>query len=318
MRRATTTLAMALAAVGCSKGSAPAATGVVIGVTSDFPAGSSLGQLDVHLEASGAASDRSYPLGSDKGLTNFPLEIAADDLADGAPVSVTLKGMLGTIPEPRVVREAATRALGGQRLLLAVNLDLRCQVELPGGTDGGTPPCQAGQTCIEGVCSDPFVPPSQLVPYDPNWPNTLPDPCKPPAAGKAAVTIGAGESEFQPTANGSVAQIFYGPQGGYHVYVGFRTRNLRRRGTVEKVTGAIPAVPSQNTSYLGQPFSLSPQKDGSCTLAGMRLQIATKFDPNQQVEPLFGKTLIITATATDKDGATASDQRTVTLSNGFQ
>jgi hypothetical protein len=312
-------MAMAALVAGCSKASEPEppVTGIVFGLTSDFQAGSSINALAVHIEAGGVESERSFEIGPDKGLTNFPLEIPVDGLPDGTPVAVRLQGKRGS--ELRVKRDAATRVVGGKRLLFAVNLDLRCQELLLGGTDGGAPPCKPGETCIEGVCVDPFVAPSELVPYDPSWPATLPDPCKPPAAGKAGLTIGGGASQFEPMSSGALAQIIHGPQGGYHVWVSLRALNLQRRGTATTLTGSIPDVPAQMVGQFGSSqFSLLPQKDGSCTLPGMRLQIADDFSPDQKVEPLFGKKLVINASATDKDGATASDQRNVTLSNGFQ
>jgi hypothetical protein len=280
----------------------------VLGITSDFRAGIDVDRLEAKIDVAGAASTQTFQLGADKGKVTFPLELPFDSVADGSRIAVTLQGY--QLPATFIVeRKAATQVVAGQKLLYRVHLEGSCRFSVAGSL--GIMPCASG-TCINGLCQDPFVPPAKLEPYDPNWPNAIGDICKPVGAGPPEVIVGEGQSDYKPNKDYDVAQVEAGPQGGYHVWVALRTKNLRRSGSVTSVSGEIPEL-SKTIEPLKVIFTLLPDEGGYCKLYGLRFQLV--LGSLDVVKPMLGKKLKITGTVTDKDGAVGKGERWVTLSN---
>jgi hypothetical protein len=296
---------------GCS-GSKPATGGVVLGVSSDFRAGIDLDRLDLTM-TSPEGKMQSLTLGPDKGQTNFPLEVPLDDYDAGTQLAMTLQGYL--LPNTFVVeRKVATTVVADQRRLLRVNLQQQCRFSIGGSM--GIQPCPSGQTCVDGVCRDPFVAPDKLEPYDPGWAKYNGDICKPTAAGAPVVTVGEGQSDYKPIKDYDVAQIEAGPQGGYHVWVALRLKNLRRSGSTTTIAGDIPELGDMKLQEMKVIFSFVPDEGGYCKIYGLRYQLA--LGPQEMVTPMLGKKLHLSATITDKDMAVGKGERWVTLSNDIQ
>lgn len=299
---------IAAALGGCSgdnKGS------VVFGVTSEFRAGIDLDRLDVDIDTGGALSILSVPLGTTKGAVSFPYDIPVGPIEDGTRVAVTLKGY--ALPNTLMIeRQAATTVRGGANLLYQLQLESKCRFAIPGSF--GIEACPTG-TCIGGTCTDPYLPPEALEPYDPNWPNSIGDICKPVGAGPAVVEVGLGQSDFVTAKDDELAQVEAGPQGGYHIWISVRTKNLRRSGSQTEISGAIPEL-GQTIDPLKVIFTLVPDEGGHCKLYGLRFQLA--LGPKEVVQPMLGKKLKVTGKVTDKDGASATGERWVTLSSDLK
>ncbi len=286
---------------------------IVLGISSDFRAGVDIDRLDAEIDAGAHSSSRTFSLGVDKGQAAFPMELPLEELADGASVSVTLRGFLA--PSSFVVeRKAATSAVVGQKLLYRVNLEGGCRLASP-GSSGGVQPCAVG-TCINGTCQDPYVPPSKLEPYDPSWYTVFAgDICKPVGAGPPEVIVGGGHSDYKPMNDDDVAQVEAGPQGGYHVWVAVRLKNLRRSGSQTEISGAFTDLPTK-LDGLKVIFTFVPDEGGYCKLYGLRYQLA--LGTTEVVKPMLGHKLTITAKITDKDGKVGTGVRRVTLSNDIK
>lgn len=302
--RPTPALLAALLA-GCSGGDDGR---VVFGISSEFRAGIDLDRLDVVVDAGGKTSTQSLPLGSDKGEASFPYDLPVGPLPGGTSVAVTLRGF--ALPNNFLIeRHAATTIRAGSDLLYRLTLESKCRFAIPGSF--GIEPCASG-TCIGGTCTDPYLPPEALEPYDPNWPDSVGDSCKPAGAGPAEVTVGLGQSDYVPAKDFDLAQVEAGPQGGFHVWVSVRTKNLRRSGSLTEISGEVP-----DAGFVVDPlkviFTLVPDEGGHCKLYGLRFQLA--LGPVSAVEPLLGKKLRLVGKVTDKDGATDSDERWITLSD---
>ncbi len=308
MKRATLIGALAAALAGCST---PNKGSVVLGIASEFRAGIDLDRLDVTIDAGGALTTQSLPLGTSKGQVSFPYDLPVGPFEDGTPVAVTLQGF--ALPASLIIeRKAATTIRGGADLLYRVDLESKCRFAVPGSF--GIEPCATG-TCIAGKCTDPYVAQESLDAYDPNWPNTVGDICKPAGASSPKVELGLGQSDFQAAKDYDFAQIEAGPQGGYHIWISVRTKNLRRSGSQTEISGAIPEI-GLTIDPLRVIFTLVPDEGGYCKLYGLRFQLA--LGPKDVVAPMLGQKLKITGTVTDKDGATATGDRWVTLSTDLK
>lgn len=292
--------AVAVAATGCpsSPGPSPPTGSVIVGVTSDL---TTLDSIDVQMfEGGSLARQETLP-------PAFPTELPFSDLPDGQDVRVELEGIvegLGTV----VRRSAATTIVGGQVLLLPVGLEAACQ------TAPDEVACSPPQTCIQGACQSELTPASALDAYSEDWAGGgSSDVCKPPGGEPPTVTVGEGQGDYLPLGDGDLVQVEAGPQGGYHVWVAVRMKNLLRSGSVTMVSGYVPeldyTVPSFNVI-----FTFDQDEGGFCKLYGLRYRLDSE---TAAIEALLGKTLELTVTITDKDGTVGTGQKTVTLSDDF-
>lgn len=298
---------LALTLGGCTKEQGR----ILFGLSSEFRAGIDLDRLDVLVDAGSGSRVESLPLGSDKGEVSFPYDLAVGPLDDGQRVAVKLQGF--ALPNNLLIeREAASTIRGGADLLYQLTLESKCRYAIPGSF--GVEPCETG-TCIQGECQDPYLPPEALEPYDPNWPNGIGDICKPADAGPPSVTLGLGQSDYLPAKDGDLAQVEAGPQGGYHIWVSVRTKNLRRSGSTTELSGEVPEL-GLKIDPLKVIFTLVPDEGGYCKLYGLRFQLL--LGTLDDAQPLLGKKVKVVGTVTDKDGATATGERWVTLSSDIK
>jgi hypothetical protein len=240
------------------------------------PAGASGGQVDVEVDAFAGANSSSYEL---------------------------------------LQRLASTQFVAGQTKLLRVHLESRCVVfPATGGGDAGAdgglsppgplsgPTCTSPQTCISGLCQADTVQPSQLEPYTPDWATNAPDVCKPANAGPPSVQIGTGQTDYLPLTDGQTLQAQQGPQGGHHIWMAVRQRNLKQAGTTTTVSGVQPqtmvAIPP--SSFV---FTFDPDEGGYCKLYGLRYQLDSGGIDYTQ---FLGKPLDVTIKVVDQSGAMGS------------
>jgi len=210
---------------------------------------------------------------------------------------------------PLFTRLSSTHFVPGRTALLRIPLESRCIVypvgargngKVPGPLSG--PTCTAPGTCISGTCQLSDVPVSRLEPYVPQWPGNAPDRCKSPNGGPPSLQIGTGQSYYLPLAKDQVLQAEAGAQGGHHIWIATRMKNLKQAGTTTKITGVQPdtgtRIPPTTLA-----FTYAPDEGGYCKLYGIRYQLDNEGIDYKQ---FLGKPLDIVVTTTDTTGVTVT------------
>jgi hypothetical protein len=285
-----------------------AATGtLVVGVSSEYHAGTELSRLEVEMNVDDVlVSDDSLQLG-DPGA-EFPLELTFEDAEDGARLAITLRGY-DADDVLRVVRHMETEAIAGETRLARVHLQQLCRLTTGSETEPSAPRCdESTQTCIAGVCGSAYLAPSKQVPYSPDWVGID---CKPPDAGPAEVTLGFGQTDYAPAQDYDVAQLQAGIQGGHHVWFAARVRNLEARQAAISMTCELPAL-GKTVGPMPIVSLLVDDGDGYCRLHGIRFQVDVA---GEDITTFFGQEMKAAISFEDLDGATASDELWVTLSS---
>jgi hypothetical protein len=291
------------------------ATVLVVGVQSE-DMGGLLGAVHITTTVGGApASDDTLtpPNGNTQGFpAPWEKRLTAPANATSAPVHVEVDGFQGSSASgmPLLTRTADSQFVPGATKLLRIRLETRCLVFPPTGVVDGGPPgplsgptCTApGQSCIGGLCQSDSVAPFQLESYTPDWPQNQPDICKPANAGPPQVLVGSGQTDYAPVMDGQTLQAELGPQGGHHVWIAVRMRNLRQSGSTTKIQGVQPgtnvAIPP--SAFV---FTYDMDEGGYCKLYGLRYQLDNGGIDYTQ---FLGKPLDISAVVTDTAGVTAT------------
>ncbi|MEZ4300299.1 MAG: hypothetical protein R3B70_35465 [Polyangiaceae bacterium] len=297
-------LLLTLLAASCTTPPAPTETGaVVLGIRSKLTPGIGIDAMHVVLKTGGEIV-LDEQLEADKGALKFPSEFRIEDLNDGETFEATVEGIVGGTTA--VTRLASTEAAAGRDLLLEIELEAAC-MEAPGSS---APACKAPGTCVKGTCKDSHVAPDKLPDYDPAWSTQTIDTCKPQGADDPIVVVGEGQADYLPTTDGQVAQVEAGPQGGHHIWVAVRVKNLTQAGSITSLTGHFPDL-GYDVGPFNVIFTFDPDEGGYCKIYGLRFQL----DSVHAIEEMLGKTLELTATITDKDGDVGTGTRTVKLSD---
>lgn len=221
---------------------------------------------------------------------------------------------------PVLSRVATTRIVAGNKRLLRLRLDPRCVV-LPGpnGAPIG-PSCQSGLTCVGGSCLPPEVAETELEDFVADWP-TIPPPdiCRPAKPGPPELILGTGQTDYAPLTDGQTLQLEQGPQGGHHIWMAVRMRNLRQSGSTTTVTSTVIDGPMV-LAPLAVVFTFDRDEGGFCKVYGLRYQVdVSGLGPDGQSIPapayrdFLGKTMKVTAEVVDSTGARASASKTVHL-----
>lgn len=309
LRRTSYLIALcALACVSCRRSNP---TTLVVGIQSD-PMGGMVSALHVVLRVDGLVVDDEMvkpPHGSKVGFPQPWEKKLADPPKDSSRVDVEVDAIGNPSAAPLFQRLSSTQFVRGETKLLRVPLESRCIVypptprgnsKVPGPLSG--PTCTAPATCIMGICQLPAVPPAFLEPYAPNWPSNAPDRCKPRGGGKPDLQVGTGQSYYVPLAKGQVLQAEAGPQGGHHIWIATRMKNLKQAGSTTKIVGVQPetgaTIPPTTLA-----FAYSPDEGGYCKLFGIRYQLDNE---GIDYKPFLGKPLDVVVTVTDPAGTTAS------------
>jgi len=296
----------------CSGGGPPdsGVGSVVIGLTSDLRVGVDIDSVHVVMHAAGAVvEDRTLSVTSTTAPLALPTELPFTDLPGGTAVDVTLDAFgPGSATIPLVSRLAATTIVAGEKLLLLVELDSRC-VPGPGSS---APVCAAPQTCVAGVCVTDQVDPTTLPLYTPSWAGGSDDPCKPADAGAPVVIVGQGQADYLPMMNGDTDQVYQGPQGGHHVWVALRAKNLHQSGSITSITGHFPDL-NIDVGPFNVIFTMEVDEGGYCKLYGLRFQV----DETVNIDTLLGHPLDMTVTVTDSDNAVGVGLLNVVLSAAY-
>lgn len=288
---------------GCSDPVGPGSGTVIFGLTSELSLGVDIDRLHVVARAGGEVT-RDDLLTTEGGTLALPAEVPFEDLADGTAVDVSLEGFRPGDPvTPLITRAASTKVLGGKTLLMRVPLERECVIPPSGGG------CAAPETCVGGACASPYADPAGLEAYSAGWAAGEPDACKPAGAGDPVVIVGKGQGDYLPLEELEVVQVEAGPQGGYHIWIALRMKNLRRSGSITSISGHVPAL-NHDIRAFDVIFTFDPDEGGFCSLHGLRFQLDNDID----IQQLLGQVLEVQVTVTDPEGDVGVGTRQVTLS----
>ena len=225
-----------------------------------------------------------------------------------ADIDVAVEALGAPLAPPLLTRRASTRFVPGKTELLRLQLELPCVVypprpdgiKMPGPLSG--PTCVAPMTCIMGSCQSDVVRPDGLEPYAPDWPTNAPDRCKRRNAGPPALQIGTGQTSYLPLAPGQTLQAEAGPQGGHHIWIATRMKNLKQRLTTTRIEGVQPenARDHPPSTFV---FTYAPDEGG--LLQALRPALPARQPGNRLQAQFLGKALDVVVTLTDTSGSTA-------------
>jgi len=300
---------------GCSE---PPTGTLIVGVTSDFRAGTDLVRLDVLMTVDGETlSDTEIAIGTSAGKTDFPAEFGFEDVADGSELAITLIGW-DQLGEQRVVRHMKTTAVADSKNLVRVHLESLCMLRSEAETVEtgipGAPTCnETSQTCIAGACSTASVAATNQQPYTSDWATDFGDACKPVNAADPIVTVGRGQSDYLAAEDYELGQIEAGPQGGHHIWVAARIKNLHQSGSITEVGGEIPAL-GLSVTPLKVIFTFDADEGGYCKIYGLRFQLDID---GGDIQTMLNQEAKVIVTVTDSDGDTATGERWFILSSNI-
>lgn len=256
--------------------------------------------------------------------TKLPLEVrlVAPSAKRDARIDVTISGIVifpgAPASKPRVVitRVATTAFVPGETRLLRVHLDGACvSTSLFANDDSPIGlRCDAPTTCIDGACASSALSAAELEAYAADWAGHPPDHCRPENAGPSEVLLGVGEKTWAPLAAGDTVTVVVGPQGGYHVWLAFETKNLGQYSSTTTLSATQPgSAPLDGGAFL-PPETLHatyvPKSNGYCALLGVRLVLGNY---RSSICPFLGKPLDITLVVTDGKGASAQTSTRVQI-----
>lgn len=267
-RVATPLLVVALAGCGGGSDEGSTATGnatLVVGVSADPELAPRLGHVTVRAETPDGPRDAVWEKGAP-----LPLELTLAGLPEGATIEVTAVGE-DDAGNALVTRSARTLATGGEPQLLRVRLNDECIAEQQ-ERDISCP----GQTCVGGLCADPYVSPKKLEVYRADWALPPIDPCAPTPDAPPVVTIGHDQEPFAPLAAGTVLEPQRGAQGGTHVWIALRMQGLAGDAKTF-VWGDFPAAGEGSVAQYTIPYA---PVDGACEVHSLRyvLPMFNAFD----------------------------------------
>jgi hypothetical protein len=280
---------------------------VIVGVTSDLRVGVDLQSLHVVMRAAGSVvKEETLAAGSSSAPLKLPAELPFRDLPGGTPVEITIDAFRpGDDTTPLLTRRAATEIVAGKTLLFRVAVDSRCIVA-PGSS---APVCNDAETCVAGHCEDPHVDAAKLKPYAEDWAAGGGDVCKPAGGGAPTVIVGEGQGDYLPLMDGDTAQVEAGPQGGYHIWVAIRVKNLAQSGSITEITGHFPDL-GWDVGPFDVIFTFDPDEGGYCKLYGLRFQL----DQEHDIHTLLGHPLDVHVKVTDPEADVGEGTRSVVLS----
>jgi hypothetical protein len=284
---------------------------VVVGLTSDLLPGVDLVRLHITRSIDGVASpDRTSSVDGDPPLA-FPMELPFEDLPDGARIDVRLEAFDSGVSSelPFLTRHLTTTVVAGHELLLRARLAWECVPSFHLPADQVVPTCSEPDTCVAAACVSPEVPSDRLEPYSPTWATAFADECRPLDAGPPELTVGQGIDAFAPLADGDPVAIQAGKQGGFHVWVALRMKNLHRAGAVTTLTGTLAAT-GEPLCDVSVPWDFAPSTGGYCDLPGVRCIVA---DNTPTADGLLDQKVHLVAKTVDATGDVGFGEKDITL-----
>jgi hypothetical protein len=291
-----------------SPGRHPNPAQIVVGIQSETMAGMG-SALHVNIQLDGAVvHDETIPRPKGGGGAAFPPWEWRVTGRSSSRVDVVVDVLGSQGAPPFLTRRASTYILADRVALMRVPLESRCMIfplpktpsKIPGPLSG--PTCAAPTTCISGACQPGLVGSDALEPYAPNWPKNAPDRCKPRDGGSPWVEVGTGQTDYRMLEPGQTLQAEAGPQGGHHIWIATRMRNLKQALTTTRIEGIQPDTGTTipHSTFV---FNYVPAEGGACKLYGLRYQLDNGGIDYKQ---FLGKPLDVRVTLTDPSGTTAT------------
>jgi len=314
--RVTAVLACLLPACPACRKTMASDTAIIVGIQSE-PMGGIASSEHIVVRVGGVVTSDEMVKPPNGDLMGFPrpwerrVKPPSDDPDAQVDVEVDTVGPQGPVRGPHLNRRASTHFQAGHTELLRVVLESRCVVypvptrgrehgSIPGPLSG--PTCAPPSTCIRGLCQTPLVPLPKLEPYAVDWPNNAPDLCRPRNAGAPTVQLGTGQTGYTPLTGTETLQAEAGPQGGHHIWIAVRMKNMKQAGSTTRVSAVQPdtgtVIPSSTFA-----FTFERDEGGYCKLYGLRYQLDNGGIDYTQ---FLGKPLDVTTTVVDGAQATAS------------
>lgn len=287
---------------------------LIVGVQSD-DFGSLVGSVHVLVTRDGAVV-RDETIAAAPGQPSaLPVEIEVTG-EPGARVEVSAEALPASGGAPIVSRLAAARlpARGADRKLLRVHLESRCVVVPSAPAQPGTV-CDAPLTCVAGACRSSEVADDALEDYEPGWAAAPPDICRPAKRGEPEVILGTGQTDYASLADGQILALEKGPQGGHHIWIAARLRNLRQSGSTTTITSSLEGDP-EPVPPISFVFTFDRDEGSYCKVWGLRYQVdAGAADLRNAYKRFLGKRLAVTVEIADSTGARASSTRVVRIAD---
>jgi len=246
------------------------------------------------------------------GAAGARAEVTVEATTTQAPNDGTRGGAGTTV----VVRRAATKLFAEGKRLLRMQLETRC---VTASAPGGAPPaptCAAPQTCAAGRCISEEVAFDQLETYEPTWASSPPDICRPANHGAPELFLGTGQSDFAPLADGQTLLLEKGPQGGHHIWIATRMKNLRQSGSRTILSAKLVDDPASPILPAGYVFTYDRDEGNYCKLWGLRFQLDSgATDLGGDYRRFLGKKLEVTVEVIDSTNARATATKTIQIAD---
>ena len=247
------------------------------------------------------------------GTTGAKVEVTATALTSQAAT----RGPGGAPSTPVVVRRAASYLVPNAKKLLRMQLETRCiTFSAPGSSFPLAPVCEAPQTCASGRCITEDVAFDQLESYEPGWAASPPDICRPANHGAPELFLGTGQTDFAPLNDGQTLQLERGPQGGHHIWIAARMKNLRQSGSRTTLTAKVVGDPTSSIPPAAYVFTFDRDEGNYCKLWGLRYQLDSgATDLAADYKRFLGKQLEVTVEVTDSTNAKATSTKTILIAD---
>lgn len=241
----------------------------------------------------------------------------AEVVVEALTSQAATRGAGATPTTPVVVRRAAAHLVPDVKKLLRVQLETRCVTfSAPGSTLPQAPTCDAPQTCVLGRCVSEEISFDQLEDYEPTWASSPPDICRPANHGAPEVILGTGQTDFTPLADGQTLTLEQGPQGGHHIWMAVRMRNLRQSGSPTTLTAKLVDDPMSPIAPAAYVFTFDRDEGNYCKLFGLRFQLDSgATDLGADYKRFLGKKLEVTVSVTDTTKAQAASTKTISIAD---
>lgn len=314
--------ALVAACPGSEPGGEPIPDGqLVVGVQAD-DFGGLISAAHIVATVDGKVSfDETVTVGPSNNPSGLPKEILlsgppgarAEVIVEGTTTQAATKGTFATNV---VTRRASTRLVADAKKLLRVPLETRCSTfSAPGGGPVG-PTCTAPETCAAGRCITQEVASDQLEDYEPTWATSPPDFCRPAKHGAPELFLGTGQTYYAPIADGQTLQLERGPQGGHHIWIAARMKNLRQSGSRTTLNARLvdgSGAPIAPAAYV---FTFDRDEGNYCTLWGLRFQLDSgSANLGADYKRFLGKKLEVTVEVIDSTNAKGTSSKTILIAD---
>jgi hypothetical protein len=243
-----------------------------------------------------------------RGVTGARAEI----VVDATTTQAATKGTLANV----VTRRASTRLFPQGKKLLRMQLETRCVTFSAPGAGPTGPICDAPQTCAAGRCIAEEVSFDQLEDYEATWATAPPDFCRPAKRGPPELFLGTGQTDFAPLDEGQTLQLERGPQGGHHIWIAARMKNLRQSGSRTTLNAKLVDDPTWTIAPAGYVFTFDRDEGNYCKLWGLRFQLDSgSVNLAGDYKRFLGKKLEVTVEVIDSTNAKATSTKTIQIAD---